>query len=166
MLSLTDHRFAIVIPEPKTPECIFSFPRFPTSANFSKCCCGGDLVTKSYPNLATPWTVSCQAPLSTGLCRHEYWSGLPSPSPGDLLDPGIEPGSPALQTDFFYRPARFFFNRLSYEGSSVSEFKCFKSTNWFKWLQMISAVFDGILVQLKQWYCGCFHFKHTTFLAV
>ena len=60
----------------------------------------------------------------------------------------------------------FFFYQLSYEGSSVSEFKCFKSTNWFKWLQMISAVFDGILVQLKQWYCGCFYFKHTIFVAV
>jgi len=31
--------------------------------------------------------------------RREYWSGLPSPSPGDLPDPGIEPGSPALQAD-------------------------------------------------------------------
>ena len=31
--------------------------------------------------------------------RQEYWSGLPFPSPGDLLEPGIEPGSPALQTD-------------------------------------------------------------------
>ena len=31
--------------------------------------------------------------------RQEYWSGLPFPSPGDLPDPGIEPGSPALQAD-------------------------------------------------------------------
>ena len=95
-LSLTP-RFAIVIPEPKTPpECIFSFPHFPNSANFSKCCRGGGLVTKSYLTLATPWTVSCQAPLSVGLCRQEYWSGLPSPFPGDLPDPGIEPVSPSL----------------------------------------------------------------------
>ena len=34
-----------------------------------------------------------------GFSRQEYWSGLPSPSPGDLPDLGIEPGSPALQTD-------------------------------------------------------------------
>ena len=34
-----------------------------------------------------------------GLSRQEYWSGLPFPSPGDLRDPGIEPGSPALQED-------------------------------------------------------------------
>ena len=45
---------------------------------------------------ATPWTVTCQAPLSTGFSRQEYWSGLPFPSPGDLPNPGIEPGSPTL----------------------------------------------------------------------
>ena len=47
----------------------------------------------------TPWTVACQVPLSMGFSRQEYWSGLPFPSPGDLLDPGIEPGSPTLQAD-------------------------------------------------------------------
>ena len=41
----------------------------------------------------TPWTVACQAPLSVGFPRQEYWSGLPFPSPGDLPDPGIEPVS-------------------------------------------------------------------------
>ena len=40
--------------------------------------------------LATPWTVAHQAPLSMGLPRQDYWSGLPFPSPGDLLDPGIK----------------------------------------------------------------------------
>ena len=48
---------------------------------------------------ATPWTVAYQAPLSTGFSRQECWSGLPFPSPGDLPDPGNEPGSPALQAD-------------------------------------------------------------------
>ena len=48
---------------------------------------------------ATPWTVTYQAPLSMGFSRQECWSGLPFPSPGDLPDPGIEPGSPALQAD-------------------------------------------------------------------
>ena len=48
---------------------------------------------------ATPWTVAYQAPPSTGFSRQEYWSGLPFPSPGDLPDSGIEPGSPALQAD-------------------------------------------------------------------
>ena len=46
-----------------------------------------------------PWTVARQASLSMGFPRQEYWSGLPFPSPGDLPDPGIEPGSPALQAD-------------------------------------------------------------------
>ena len=60
---------------------------------------GGGLVAKSSPTLVTPWTVACQAPLSMGFSRQEYWSGLPFPSPGDLPNPGIEPGSPALQAD-------------------------------------------------------------------
>ena len=42
---------------------------------------------------ATPWTVVCQAPLSMGFSRQEYWSGLPYPPPGDLPNPGIEPTS-------------------------------------------------------------------------
>ena len=42
---------------------------------------------------------SPQAALSMGFSRQEYRSGLPFPSPGDLPKPGIEPGSPALQTD-------------------------------------------------------------------
>ena len=45
---------------------------------------------------ATPWTVAYQAPQSMGFSRQEYWSGLPFPSSGDLPNPGIEPGSPAL----------------------------------------------------------------------
>ena len=48
---------------------------------------------------ATPWTVAYQASPSTGFSRQEYWTALPFPSPGDLPDPGIEPGSPALQAD-------------------------------------------------------------------
>ena len=48
---------------------------------------------------ATPWTAASQAPLSMGFSRHEYWSGVPLPSPGDLTDSGIEPRSPALQAD-------------------------------------------------------------------
>ena len=43
---------------------------------------------------ATPWTVAHQAPPSMEFSRQEYWSGLPFPSPGDLPNPGIGPGSP------------------------------------------------------------------------
>ena len=59
---------------------------------------------------ATPWTVAREALLSMDFSRREYWSGLPFPSPGDLPDPGIEPGSPAspvLQADALL---------LSYQG--------------------------------------------------
>ena len=48
-----------------------------------------------------PWTVAHQARLSMGFSRQEYWSGLPFPSPGDLLDLGIEPDSPVLAGRFF-----------------------------------------------------------------
>ena len=48
-----------------------------------------------------PWTVVCQAPLSTEFSRQEYWSGLPFPTPGDLPDPGIEPECPTLAGGFF-----------------------------------------------------------------
>ena len=48
-----------------------------------------------------PLDLGCQAPLSMGFSRQEYWSGLPFPSPGDLPDPGIEPASPVLAGGFF-----------------------------------------------------------------
>ena len=41
----------------------------------------------------TPWTIACQAPLSLGLSRQEYWSWLPFLPPGDIPKPGIEPRS-------------------------------------------------------------------------
>ena len=46
-----------------------------------------------------PWTVACQAPLSMGFLRQEYWSGLLFLTPGDLPNPGIELWYPALQAD-------------------------------------------------------------------
>ena len=48
---------------------------------------------------ATPWNVAYQTLPSMGFSRQEYWSGLSFPSPEHLPDPGIEPGSPALQAD-------------------------------------------------------------------
>ena len=48
---------------------------------------------------ATLWTVACQAPLSMGFSRQEYWSGLSCPPPGDLPNSGIEPRSPTLQAN-------------------------------------------------------------------
>ena len=54
-------------------------------------------VSQSCPTLCDPMeSVTYQASLSMGFSRQEYWSGLPFPSPGDLPNPGIEHGSPAL----------------------------------------------------------------------
>ena len=67
----------------------------PASSN-SVLCSVASVVSDS----ATLWNVACQAPLSMGSSRQEYWSELLCPSPGDLPDPGIEPispGAPALQ---------------------------------------------------------------------
>ena len=50
---------------------------------------------------ATPWTIACQAPLSMGFPRQEYWNGLPFPFSGNLPDPGIEPKAPSLAGGFF-----------------------------------------------------------------
>ena len=66
-------------------------------------CC---LVAQSFPTLCNPMDctqphATCQAPLSTGFSRQEYRSGLPFPSPGDLPDPVIKPGSLALAGRFF-----------------------------------------------------------------
>ena len=58
------------------------------------------LVTQLCPTLfVIPWTVARHAPLSMEFSRQEYWSGLPFPSPEDLPNPGIEPGSPTLKAD-------------------------------------------------------------------
>ena len=60
---------------------------------------GKGLVAQWYPSLCNP--ISCNLPGSSvlGILQQEYWSGLPFPSPGDLLDPEMEPGSPVLQAD-------------------------------------------------------------------
>ena len=56
-------------------------------------------LTQWFPDKSLWTTFSEAAPLSMGFSRQEYWSGLPFPSPGDLPDPGLQAGSPALQAD-------------------------------------------------------------------
>ena len=78
-------------------------------AKFHQCMklCERMLSRFSYVRLfAILWTVAHQVPLSMGFSRQEYWNspGLPSSSPGDLPNPGIEPKSPvspALAGGFF-----------------------------------------------------------------
>ena len=60
-------------------------------------CSVASVVSDSF---TTPWTVACQAPLSMGFPRQEYWMGLPFPPPGGLPDLGIESASAALQVDY------------------------------------------------------------------
>ena len=79
-------------PLQERPEAGFSASAKLTMLLFSHCSVVPD-------SLATSWTVAHQARLPKGCSRQEYWNGLPRPPPGDLLDPAIEPGSPALQAD-------------------------------------------------------------------
>ena len=59
----------------------------------------GSLVAKFCPSLAAPRTIAHRPPLSVGFPSQEYWGVLPFFSPVDFPEPGIEPGSPALQAD-------------------------------------------------------------------
>ena len=89
----------------------------------------------------TPWTVAHQAPLSMGVSRQEYWSGLPFPSPGDLANRVIEPGSPVLQAESLPsepRPRLFLFldsgidscKQILQRGKSYIETKCSTIINY------------------------------------
>ena len=65
-----------------------------------------------------PRAVAYQAPPSMGFSRQEYWSGLPFPSPADLPNPEIEPGSPTLEANTLTsEPPR---NRITYTAFMYS----------------------------------------------
>ena len=83
--------------------------------------------------LATPWNVACQAPLSLGFPRQEYWSGLPFPSPGNLPDPRIKPVSPALAGIFFTTepPGKLDWNKKVWRAfGSLGEFMLTIKKKW------------------------------------
>ena len=68
------------------------------------CVCMNAKLLQLCMTVVTLWTIACQASLSMGFSRQEYWSGLPCPPPGDLHDPEIKPTSvmsPALVGEFF-----------------------------------------------------------------
>ena len=87
-------RFAMTSLEARSPPLIRFVP--PEIAG-TQCVC-----SLSHVQLFTTlWTIAHQTPLSMGPPRQEYWSGLPCPPPGDLSNPGIETGSPALEAASF-----------------------------------------------------------------
>ena len=94
---LTSHEPCLGLSFPKNPSCII----------FSLWGLGGGALSEKWKYqllscarlFATPWSTAHQSPLSMGFSRHEYWSGLPFPSPGDLPNPGIEPGSLTFLAD-------------------------------------------------------------------
>ena len=86
-----------------------------------------NLLRTSCPSLCDPLDCTCQAPLSMGFSRQEYWSGLSCPPAGDLPDPGVEPTSlisPALAGGYFTASA-------TWEALIISH------TNIFKILYLI-----------------------------
>ena len=74
----------------------------------------------------TPRTVAYQAPLSMGFSRQEYWRGVPGPSPGDLLDPGIEPVFPALQANSLPLSHR------SFRQSQIESISSIRFCSWWR----------------------------------
>ena len=103
---------------------------------------------------ATPWTVAYQAPPSMGFSRQECWSGLSFPSPGDLPNPGIEPGSPALQADALpSEPKDSYISFTKCQFSSVAQSRPtlgglfpqgLKKKNQYSVLRVIRTMVSGI----------------------
>ena len=95
-------------------------PQAPRSLQRSKCCamvcscqkCMQAKSLRSFGLCVTPWIVARQAPLSMGFSRRGCWSGLPSPPPGNLLNPEIEPQFPA----FPELAGRFFTTSATWEA--------------------------------------------------
>ena len=79
-------------------------------------------------SFVTPWTSARQTPLSMGFPRPEYWSGLPFPPPGDLLDQGIKSASPAWQVDsspLYHLGSQIPLNNVAVFPSTPQVPKCF-----------------------------------------
>ena len=94
----------------------------------------------------TPWTVAYHAPLSVGFSRQEYWSGLPFPSPGDLPNPGIEPGSPALQADALSSepPGKLLYSQGNHKQNEKTTYGL--GENICKWSHQHGPSFQNILI--------------------
>ena len=121
---------------------------------------------------ATPWTVACQAPLFIELSRQEYWSGLPFPPPGDLLDPGIKPASllsPALADRFFTTSAtweaRFQISAVSFTHDSAQKSPSQRDPCWLPHLteqQIRTPIFSFSFSQI--YFAQLIYYKFICFL--
>ena len=94
----------------------------------------------------TQWTVARQVPLSTGFSRQEYWSGLPCPSPRDLLNPGIEPVSPeasALAGGLFTTEP---LKKPSYTYTHILFFRLFSIIGYYKIMTIFPVLYSKTLL--------------------
>ena len=71
------------------PQICWFHPHSPDQFQLPRHVCASWVASVCVQFCATPWPVACQAPLSMGFSRQEYWSGVPYPSPGDLPDPRL-----------------------------------------------------------------------------
>ena len=101
-----------------------------------------------YDSFATPWAIARQA-LQFMFPRQEYWSGLLFPSPGDLLNPGIKPMSPALQGESL--PSETAGKPLVFTICKTTNFFFF-SFWWLLDLQDIGSYFPGKGLNLHTWH--------------
>ena len=92
----------------------------------------------------TLWTVAFQAPLSMGLSRQEYWSGLPGPPPGDIPNPGIEPTSLMSLELALVLPGK---PPTLITPSIFARFMSVKV--WYSWFSKFSITFEWIFIQQK-----------------
>ena len=81
-----------------------------------------------YLTLWDLWSIACQAPLSIGFSRQEYWDGLPCPPPGSLPNPGVKPRSPALTCGFFTTSATW--EAWSGRGCQICSLSVAFSSKW------------------------------------
>ena len=92
-------------------SCKFLFTRY-VCVCVCVCTCARVLSCSVVSDSVTPWTVAHQVPVSMVFPRQEYWNGSPFPLPGDLLDSGIKPVSPATPA----LAGRFFYHSTTWEA--------------------------------------------------
>ena len=115
-------------------------------------------------NSTTPCTIARQAPLSTEFSRQEYWGGLPCPSPGDLPNLGIKPGSPALQANTLPseptgKPNLIKERLKDHNTVKLSWVKYFYTKNvWKETLKVVLTVIFGWWWRVCEWFLFLLHY--------